>query len=148
MLTAKDIMTTETITMTLDTDIVAAAKILLGKKINGAPVVDDNGKVVGIICQSDLVAQQKKLVLPSMFTVLDTFIPLGDHADLERQIQKIAAMNVEQAMTPDPTTVGPDTPLDEIATTMVEKKLYTMPVVENGKLVGVVGKEDVLKTLV
>lgn len=148
MLTARDIMTTEIITMTPDTDIVAAAKILLGKKINGAPVVDENGNLMGIICQSDLVAQQKKLVLPSMFTILDTFIPLGDHADLEKQIQKIAAMNVEQAMTPSPVTVTPDTPIDEIATTMVERKLYTLPVVEGKKLVGVVGKEDVLKTLV
>ena len=67
MLTAKDIMTTECITLTPDTEIAVAAKTLLDNKINGAPVIDD-GAVVGVLCQADLVAQQKKITLPSFFT--------------------------------------------------------------------------------
>ena len=73
MLTAKDIMTTDCITLTPETDIATAAKTLLENKINGAPVIDE-GKVVGILCQSDLVAQQKKITLPSFFTLLDAML--------------------------------------------------------------------------
>lgn len=146
MLKAKDIMTTECITLTPETDIATAAKVLLDKKINGAPVLDD-GKVVGVLCQSDLVAQQKKITLPSFFTLLDGVIPLSSHDELDREMTKIAALKVGDAMTAAPTFVQPETSIEDVATLMANQKLYTLPVIEDGKLVGVVGKEDVLKTL-
>ncbi len=146
MLKAKDIMTTTCITLTPDTDIATAAKTLLDNKINGAPVIDD-GKVVGVLCQADLVAQQKKVTLPSFFTLLDGVFPLSSHDDLKREITKISALKVAEAMTPTPTFITPETGIDDIATMMANEKLYTLPVLEGETLVGVVGKEDVLKTL-
>lgn len=146
MLQAKDIMTTETITLTPDTDIATAAKTLLDNKINGAPVIE-NGQVVGILCQADLVAQQKKITLPSFFTLLDGVFPISSHEDLEQEMKKIAALTVGDAMTPAPTFISPDTTLEDVATMMANEKLYTLPVLDNNALVGVVGKEDVLKTL-
>ena len=146
MLKAKDIMTTDCITLTPDTDITAAAKILIENKINGAPVVDD-GKVVGVLCQSDLVAQQKKVTLPSFFTLLDGVFPLSSYEDLEKEMTKISALKVGDAMTPAPTFITPEASIEDVATMMANEKLYTLPVVEDGELVGVVGKEDVLKTL-
>jgi CBS-domain-containing membrane protein len=76
MIQAKDIMTKDLTMVTPDMEIVKAAKILLEEGINGVPVVE-GGKLVGILCQSDLIAQQKKLPVPSLFTLLDGFIPLG-----------------------------------------------------------------------
>lgn len=146
MLKAKDIMTTQCITLTPDTDIVTAAKTLLENKINGAPVLE-NGQLVGILCQSDLVAQQKKVTLPSFFTLLDGVFPLSSHDELEKEMTKIAALKVSEAMTPAPTFITPDTAIEDIATMMANEKLYTLPVVMDDKLVGVVGKEDVLRTL-
>jgi len=140
-------MTPDPFTLSPETDIRTAATLLLEKKINGAPVVDATGKLVGVLCQSDLVAQQKQVTLPSVFAMLDGFIALSSRDDFEREMQKIAATNVAQAMTSDPKTVSPQTPLEEIATAMVNEKLYTLPVVDAGKLVGVVGKEDILRTL-
>lgn len=147
MLKAKDIMTPDPVTLSPDTDIRAAVAVLIEKKINGAPVVDAAGKVVGVLCQSDLVAQQKRVTMPSLLAVLDGFIALSSREDFEREIKKIAASRVAEAMTPDPVVISPDTPMDEIATAMVNEKLYTLPVVDSGRLVGVVGKEDILKTL-
>ncbi|OGR38249.1 MAG: hypothetical protein A2051_13385 [Desulfovibrionales bacterium GWA2_65_9] len=147
MLKAIDIMTPDPVTLSPDTDIRTAATLLLDKKINGAPVVDAQGKLLGVLCQSDLVAQQKQVTMPSIFAMLDGFIALSSRDDFEREIQKIAATNVAQAMTKDPKTVTPQTLIDEIATVMVNEKLYTLPVVDAGKLVGVVGKEDILRTL-
>ena len=147
MLKAKDIMTKEIITLTPDTEIVKAAKILLEKRINGLPVVDDSGDLVGIICQSDLIAQQKNIPLPSLFTLLEGFMPLTSMKRIDKEVQKISAMTVNQAMTPNPVTVDPETDIDDVAALMVDNKYHTLPVVEEGKLVGVVGKEDVLKTV-
>lgn len=139
-------MTTECVTFTPDTDIVTAAKTLLEKKINGAPVID-GGKVVGVLCQADLVAQQKKVTLPSFFTLLDGVFPISSYDELEKEMTKISALQVGDAMTPAPTFISPEASLEDVATMMANEKLYTLPVVENEKLVGVVGKEDVLKTL-
>ncbi len=147
MLAAKDVMTTELITVSPETEIAQVAKILLEKRINGVPVVDASGKLVGILCQSDLIAQQKKFPLPSLFTLLDGFMPLTSSKKIEKEVEKISAIQVAHAMTPDPVTVEPDTSLEEIATLMVDNNFHTLPVVSGGKLVGIIGKEDVLKTI-
>ncbi|WP_419779613.1 CBS domain-containing protein [Maridesulfovibrio sp.] len=147
MLKAKDIMTSGALTLEPDSDVATAAKLMLEKHLNGLPVVDRSGKLIGVLCQSDLVAQQKSISMPSLFTILDGFISFSSNEDMEREVNKIAATKVEHAMTPDPVTIGPDTGIEKIADLMVERKFYTLPVVEDGKLVGVVGKEDVLKVL-
>jgi len=146
MLTAKDIMSTQVITFTPDTEIIAAARVLLEKKINGAPVVQGD-RLVGILSQTDLVVQQKTLSLPSLFTLFDGFIPLRSYDKIDAEMKKIAAMTVGEAMTNKPVTVRSDTPIADIAQIMVDKKIHTLPVVEGDRLVGVVGKEDVLRTL-
>jgi CBS-domain-containing membrane protein len=147
MATAQDIMTRDVMTVTPDTDITQATQMMLEHRINGLPVVDDQRRLVGIVCQSDLIAQQKRIPLPSLFTLLDGYITLTSAKHFEKEVQKIAATRVEQAMTPDPVTVSPDTPIEDIASLMVEKKLHTLPVLDEGELVGVIGKEDMLRTL-
>jgi CBS-domain-containing membrane protein len=147
MTKVKDIMTETVITVSPATEITQATKLLLENRVNGLPVVDDDGKVVGILCQSDLIAQQKRLPLPSFFTFLDGFIPLTSMKQLEKEVQKVAAVTVAQAMTPNPVTVTPDNNINSVAALMVDKSFHTLPVLENGRLVGVVGKSDVLKTL-
>lgn len=147
MITAKDIMTPDPIVVRPETVIQEAARLLLEKNINGIPVVNDNNELVGIICQSDLVAMQRKIPFPSLFTLLDSLLPLNSSSKMEKEIKKIAAARVEDAMTTHPESVNKDTALEELAEIMVLKKYHTLPVVEGGKLVGVVGKADVLKTL-
>jgi len=147
MLKAKDVMSTQIVTVTPETEIIQAAKLLLEKRINGVPVVNDAGQLVGILCQSDLIAQQKSIPIPSLFTLLDGFMPLTSLKRLDREVEKIAAAKVADAMTPDPMTVNPDSGLEEIAALMVDKNFHTLPVVDAGKLVGIIGKEDILRTL-
>ena len=149
MITVQDIMTREVITVTEDMEIVAAAKILMDNHINGAPVVNETGQVVGILCRDDLISQQKKLPLPSFFVVLDGIIPLSSSKHMEKEMEKIAATTVEHAMTPDPITVSEDTSIEEVASMMVDKKIHTIPVLDKDDLlVGVIGKEDILRTLI
>lgn len=147
MPTAKDIMTTKVITVKPDTDILQAAKLLLDNHINGLPVVDDDGRLHGIICQADLITQQEKLPLPSFFVLLDTPIPLHLPRTIEKEIHKITATRVSDAMTPHPITVTPETSLEELATLMVRHNIHTLIVMDHDKLVGIIGKEDILRTL-
>ena len=147
MLKVKDIMTRKVITVSPEMEIVQATELLLENRINGVPVTDETGKLVGILCQSDLIAQQKKLPMPSFFTLLNGLIPLISKKQIEKQIRKIAAITVAQAMTPNPVTVQPDMNIEEVAALMVDRNFHTIPVVDEGELVGIVGNEDMLRTL-
>jgi len=141
-------MTKELITVSPETEIVHATKLLLENQINGVPVIDETGKLVGILCQSDLIAQQKKLPVPSFFTFLDGLISLTSMKQFEKEVQKIAAITVSQAMTQNPVVARPDTGIEEVAALMVDSGFHTIPVVDKGALVGIIGKEDILKTLI
>jgi CBS domain-containing protein len=147
MLKAKDIMTREVITVDPETEIVQTANLMLEKHLSGLPVVDKEGHLKGIICQSDLMAQQRKIPLPSFFILLDSPIQLTSSQQIENEIKKIAAIKVSEAMTPDPLTIDPEASLEDIATLMVKHKIHTVPVLERGWLVGIIGKEDILRTL-
>ena len=147
MLRARDIMTRDPITISPETEIAEAAKLLLEKNINGVPVMSGTGQLVGIVCQSDLIKQQKKLPIPSVFTLLDGFIPLTSMKHLEKEVRKITSTTVAHTMTPNPVTVRSDMTIQEIAGLMVDKNFHTIPVVYEGKQVGIVGKEDVLRTM-
>lgn len=147
MYTAEDIMTKKVIVVHPETEIIQAARLLLEHHINGLPVVDREGRLEGMICQDDLVTQQKKIPLPSYFILLDSLIPLSSQKDIERALKKMAAITVAEAMSTDPITVGPETELEEIATLMVKHNIHTVPVLEGGRLVGIIGKEDILRTL-
>ncbi len=148
MINASNIMETNVISISPDTEIPKAVKLLLDNHINGVPVVDINGEVIGILCQSDLIFQQKDIPIPPIFAILDSLFPLSSSKSLDDQFKKMAATKVEQAMVKKVTTVAPDTPLSEIASLMVEKHFHTLPVVEGTKLVGIIGKEDILNTLI
>ena len=148
MVIAEDIMETDVICISPDTEVPKAVEILLKNHINGVPVVNDNNELVGILCQSDLIFQQKTMPIPPIFTILDSIIPLSSSKKLEDTLQKISAATVDQAMIKDPVTISADTPVSEIASLMVEKHFHTLPVVDGKKLIGIIGKEDILKTLI
>jgi CBS domain-containing protein len=144
---AKDIMTMDVVTVYPDTEIIQAAKLMLDNHFSGLPVIDKTGQLKGIICQSDLMAQQKKIPLPSFFVLLDSPISFISQKKIEAEVKKMAAFKVSEAMTRDPLTVDPETSLEDIATLMVKHNIHTLPVLDHGKLVGIIGKEDILRTL-
>ena len=67
---------------------------------------------------------------------------------MDKEVEKIAATKVAEAMTADPVTIDPETDIEKVAALMVEKNYHTLPVIDAGKLVGILGKEDVLRTLI
>lgn len=147
MLQAKDIMTTDIITVTMDTPAGKLADIFWKNRISGAPVLDENGKLIAVVTESDLIDQTKKIHIPTMISLLDSVIFLESSKKTEKEIRKMSGNTVRDICTMDLVTVSEDTPLDEIATIISEKKVHTLPVVKDDQLVGVIGKGDIIRTL-
>ena len=147
MLTAKDIMSGEVATVRLKTPIAEVAQIFHDRRISGAPVVDDEDKLIGIITESDLIDQNKKLHIPTVVAIFDAVIYLDSLKQFEKELQKMTGSKVKDVYTKDVTSVNSDTPINEIASIMAEKHFHTLPVVDGEKIVGIVGKDDIVKTM-
>ncbi|KPK27993.1 MAG: hypothetical protein AMJ61_03850 [Desulfobacterales bacterium SG8_35_2] len=147
MLTAKDIMTTNVITVQKDTSVNELAEILWKNKISGAPVLDEGGNVISVVTESDLIDQNKKVHIPTMISILDSVIFLESSKKTEKEIQKMAGNTVKDICAMKLVSVSEDTGLDEIATIMSENKVHTLPVMKDDKLVGVIGKSDIIRSM-
>ncbi len=147
MLTAQDIMTREVITVAPDTPVREVARTLYDHHISGTVVVDDEGAVIGVVTESDLIDRNKKVHIPTVVSILDSFVFLESPEKLERDIKKMAAVNAGDLCSRKLISVTPDTPLDEVATLMAEKRVHTLPVMEDGELRGVIGKADIIRTI-
>lgn len=145
---AQEIMTTEVITVTVETTVIELAKKLAENNIGGVPVLDDNQNLIGVVTESDLIDQKKKVHIPTVFTIMDSVFYLENPDKMEKEMKKIAGSTVGDIYTKNPITVNESTTLDEIATIMAEKAVHTLPVVRENNLVGVIGKQDIIKTLI
>jgi CBS domain-containing protein len=148
MLVAREIMTTKIITVTPETAVSELAQILATANIGGAPVVDEEGRLLGVVTESDLIDQTKKVHIPTVVAILDSLIFLERPDKMEKDIRKIAGTVVGDIYSKNPVTVSEETPLDEIATIMAKKHVHTLPVMRDEQLVGVIGKGDIIRTLI
>jgi CBS-domain-containing membrane protein len=111
-------------------------------------VVDDDGSLLGVICESDLIRKDKKLHIPTVVAIFDAVVYLESPKSIEKEFKRISATTVEDLYTKKTITVDERTPIDEIATIMTKKKIYTIPVMDGDLIVGVIGKADLLRTIV
>ena len=147
MLRAKDIMTGDVITVEQDVTIEELARTLMKNQISGAPVVDDKGKLNGIITENDLISKNSRLHIPTILRLFDAYIPLGT-SRLESEIKKMTAQTVGEICSKDVVTVDEEASVEYIATLMTEKKIHLLPVMKEGKIVGIIGKRDLIKGVV
>jgi len=147
MLYARDIMTTEVLTVSPETSIAELSKTLENRQIGGVPVVDKDGRLVGVITQSDLLERARDLEMPPAVNILDFHFYLQIPSHLLRKVEKMLGTSVGDCMTPDPVTVAPDTPVSQIAALMAKQKVHTIPVVKAGKIVGIIGKMDLVRAM-
>jgi CBS domain-containing protein len=147
MLTAKDIMTREVITVRQDTTVKELAEILWKNKISGVPVLDENDTVVSVVTVSDLIDQTKKVHIPTMISLLDSVIFLESSKKTEEEIKKMSGDTAQDICSDELISVAENTGLDEIATIMSERNVHTLPVIQDNKLVGVIGKSDIIRSI-
>ncbi len=147
MLTAKDIMTKEVITVTPDASVEDLASILVKHQISGVPVVDSSGALYGIVTENDLISRNKRLHIPTVVSFLGGAIYLERSSKFEEEVKRLAATRVGDICSRTVVTISEETTLVEIATIMAEKKMHLLPVIRNGKIAGIVGKRDVVKAV-
>ncbi len=145
---AKDIMTTEILTVTPETSVSELAEIFTSHNINGVPVINAEGKLLGVVTENDLIYQKKKVHIPTVINILDSVIYLESPDKMKQEMQKITGVMVEDIYTRDVVTIDKEAQIDEVATIMAEKNIHTIPVLEDDKLIGVIGKGDIIKTLI
>jgi len=144
MLKAKDIMTKDVITVRPDATIEDLARLLVKNDISGVPVVDDKGRLKGIVTENDLITKNSRLHLPTILRVFDAYIPLGT-GKMEDEIKKMAASRVDEICAKEVVTVDHEASAEYVATVMTERKIHLLPVLKEGKLVGIIGKKDLIR---
>ena len=147
MKTARDIMTRNVVTVKKDQPISDLSKLFIENHFNGVPVLDDAGKVIGVVTQSNLIEQNKNLHIPTVIALFDAVLFLESEKKFESDVKKLTGSKIEDIYHKNPITVSPDTELSEITTLMAEKDVHTLPVLESDKLVGIIGKKDVIRAM-
>ena len=137
----RDVMTTDVASVAPAMRLKDLARLLLERRISGAPVVDEDGRVVGVVSETDLLAKEVGRPL-SRRTPLDWIF--GEVPSTSEQRRRDAT-TVEQAMSTPATTIGADRPLREAATIMVDRAVNRLPVVDQGRLVGIITRADLVR---
>jgi len=145
--TARDIMTQNVITVTPETSLEELAGILSAHRISGTPVVDPEGGLVGIVTEKDLIRRNSRLHIPTVFRIFDAFVTLERPGKMLEEMKRVAATSVGDICTRKVVTIEPESTVQDIATIMSEENVHLLPVLQDGKLVGIVGKVDVVRAL-
>lgn len=148
MQTVADIMTKDVVTVKQGTTIRELAEIFEKLGFGTLPVVDDAGNLIGIVTESDLVEQGRNLHIPTVISLFDWVIPLEGEKTLERELQKMTAQTVGEIFSTDVVTVAQSDAVSTAADTMSSRKLHALPVVEGKRLVGMVSRIDIIRSLI
>src|ERR687894_3013539 len=136
-----EIMETNWPTLEPESTVEDAIRLFAGARVSGAPVVED-GRLIGIITEGDLIFQDAEIKSPGFLDILGGIVPLGNTEEYRREALKSAGVTVGEVMTDDPITVSPDATLAVTATTMAERRKKILPVIDGGRLVGVITRMD------
>lgn len=142
---AGEIMSTSVFTVKRDTSVEEIAHIMAEKNISGVPVVDDENRVVGIITQRDLLYKDVEPRYPALVQILGGTIFLQGVSRYNEELKKLTATRAEELMTRNVVTVDENTEVERAARIMVEKEINRIPVVRDGRLVGIISRADVVK---
>ncbi|KAB2951874.1 CBS domain-containing protein [Heliorestis acidaminivorans] len=140
-------MTKEVHSVYVDTPISEVAKVLTEQKISGLPVLSRQGEVIGIVSEGDLLYKDREVKYPSYIALLGGFIYLESPKRFEEEFRKITALRAEEIMTKEVITIEEDTLVQDMAAIMTEQRINRLPVVRQGKLVGIVTRADIIKAL-
>jgi len=144
---ASDIMTHEVLTVRPDTSVREIARLLNRSDISGVPVVDETEAVVGIITELDLILRNARLHFPTYIRILDNIIYLQDPRRYREELRRSLGTTAEEIMTREVISATPDTDVEDIATLMVEKRINPIPILEEGRLVGIISRADILRLM-
>ena len=147
MLKASQIMTRDFLTVPTDMGVEELARLLLSKNASGAVVIDAIGKPLGVVTETDLIAKEKNLHLPTVVSLFGAVVYLESSEHFKKELQKMVATKVDDIYARDLVSIRADTSLADIASIMTEKGIHFLPVVQEDRVTGVVSRHEVLKSL-
>ncbi len=145
----RQVMTVDVVSVTPDETVQDASARLVEADVDGAPVVDDEGLVVGLLTTDDLLVQETKLHYPTVISLFGAYLELPSaQRRFEEELRRAVGAKVSDVMHTDPVTCAADDTLERVATEMHERKLGRLPVVDgHGRLVGIVARGDILRAV-
>ncbi len=146
--TVAEWMNRELITVMPSTPISEAVKLLVDRHIGGLPVIDDAGKLVGIISESDLMWREQGVEQPPYMLFLGGVIYFQNPLTYDRDLHKALGQTVGEVMTPHAISITADTTLPEAAKLMHDKKLRRIPVVDDRQHpIGIITEGDIVRAI-
>ena len=148
-LTVADIMETDTPAVNPEDTVEHVLRVMNDTELTGVPVVTAGGRCVGIITEADLImtGENADLHLPHYFELFGGFVFLERLGHFEERLRKATAALARDLMTEDPVTIEPSATVHEAARLISRSKHNRLPVIQHGRLVGVVTRVDVLEAL-
>lgn len=145
MLTAADVMTRDVITVTPETPVIDLARLFVTHRISSLPVVDGSGNLLGIVTENDLIYRDRSIHLPPVVTLFDWVFTLEGEKRFQQELKKMTGETVGEIYSPDVKTVTPSTTVTEIADILSDRTAGALPVVDRGRLVGIVARVDLIR---
>ena len=145
MLTVRDAMTRSVVSIRRGTPLKEVAQVLIDNGIGGVPVVDLDGAVLGVVSEADLLVKEQGAGAIRHRPLARIF---GESREARSQLVKLAATTADQAMTTPAITISPGRPIHEAAAIMTARRVNRLPVVEDGRLIGIISRADLVRAYV
>jgi len=140
-------MTKNVIVVAPETPVAEIAKLLAEHNISGVPVVDEQGKLQGIVSEADLVVRAARPRFPRYIPFLEGIIFLENPAHYEQEVRKMLAVAAADIMTEKVITAPPTASIEELATLMTERNINRVLITEDERVVGIVTRGDIVRNL-
>lgn len=143
----RDIMTRDVLSVSPDASVSEIARLMWEHNVSGVPVVDENRQVLGMVTELDLVVRNTRFKLPGFFTLLDATIYFETPAHIRERLKHILGITAGEIMSHPAATIAADATITDLAELMVDRRVTPVPVVENGRLVGIVSRADIVRLM-
>lgn len=142
------VMTTDVVSFSPDEPVGDAVKRLVEREVDGGPVVDAEGEVVGMLTAGDLLVQETRLHYPTVVSLFGAYLELpSSHRHFEEDLRRAVGSTVGEVMSDQVVTCAEDDTLERAATLMHEHRVSRLPVTREGRLVGLVARGDILRAV-
>ena len=149
-LPVRDVMASDVLTFAPEDNVMDAMRTMLVRDVDGAPVVNVDGEVVGLLTTADLIVEEARVHLPTVITLLGAYIELpSSKKKFDHDVEKALGSTVGEVMSDAAPTLGPDDTVEYAATIMHEQGADRLPVIDDsGSLVGIVARGDIVRAIV
>lgn len=146
----REYMQADPLTVTADTTVGDLADLFVARGVGYAPVVDADGRLLGVVSETDLILQEvegEDLEQPHAIPFIGDPIVWGGTHDFEKQFRRSFGATAADLMTPKPVTIGPDETVHKAARILAREDVARLPVVEGDRVIGTIGRSDVVRAL-